>query len=172
MALNVIVWHTAPHSGDVCIPEYGTGMLWGGLSMESLEQRGWHGEHCPQGSTGIGYTHHSRPRPGSVLAVIYNWLSIITCVFMYCPIIMKNALCSSETSICGLINFEASSNWVYMFISRCYVVAKCNMQHNALLKVIMHWLQSHNALTTKRPSGIRQTIKLNIVSWEITSISK
>ena len=23
-------------------------------------------------------------------------------------------------------------------ISRCYVVAKCNMQHNALLKVIMH----------------------------------
>ena len=24
------------------------------------------------------------------------------------------------------------------FISRCYVVAKCNMQHNALLKVILH----------------------------------
>ncbi len=25
-----------------------------------------------------------------------------------------------------------------IIISHCYVVAKCNMQHNALLKVIMH----------------------------------
>ncbi len=27
---------------------------------------------------------------------------------------------------------------IYIIIFRCYVVAKCNMQHNALLKIILH----------------------------------
>ena len=52
-------------------------------------------------------------------------------------------------------------SYIYIFISRCYVVAKCNMKHIALLKSHIALLKSHIALTTKRPSGI---IKLNILS--------
>ena len=59
------------------------------------------------------------------------------------------------------MSFEPVSELITNFISRCYVVAKCNIKHIALLKSHIALPKSHIALTTKRPSGI---IKLNIVS--------